>query len=182
MSGVHKMALYIKSTSFLDLIKKEKNNRSSSVKVMLALVVFISVFLVILFTQKESAGERDMTLKESIQLSELSPSIITETEVELNKRLFNSRIKPLFYKASIQGEKVNVFVERNGWRNLPLNEKADALLQVAHICMTIVEDSIGISIEPNKAKLPIHFYIHFYDRDSNKELAFWSEQGGIIID
>jgi len=158
-------------------MKEEKRNRLSFITVMLASIILVAVLLVILFVKRENAGEKNISLKESIRLSILSPAMVTKTEGELNKRLRDSGIKPLFYKASIQGDEINIFLDRNRWRDLSLNEKADVLLRVAHICR-VVGNSIGVPIEPNKAKPPIHFY----DRDSNKELASWGKQGGIIID
>ena len=155
-------------------MKEEKHNRSLFVMVISVLTILIGTLLLIPFTQRESLGENSITLKE-YQLSELSPVIINEIEDELNKRLLDSRIKPFFYKASIQGDEINIFLDRHGWKNLSLNEKADVLLHVAKICR-VVETSVGIF--PNKAKPRIHFY----DRDSNKELASWSEQGGGIIE
>ncbi len=156
-------------------MKEEKRNRSPSVTVMLASFILIAVFLLILFIERRHL-EENITPKESIRLSTLSPVIITETENELNKRLRDSGIESLFYKASIQGDKIYVFLDQNRWRGLSLNEKADVLLQVAQICR-VVGNSVGIPIEPDKAKPGIYFY----SRDSNKELASWDEQGGIIM-
>lgn len=61
---------------------------------------------------------------------------------------------------------------------MSLNEKADLLLQVANICRATVENSVGIPRESKNTKAQIHFY----DRASNKELASWIEESGIILE
>ncbi len=156
---------------------EEKLNGSLFVAAILALCTLVAVYLVIPSVRKENLEENNIILKESFRLSTLSPSVISQTEVELNKRLLDSRIKPLFNKVSIQGDEINVFLDRNGWRDLSLNEKADLLLQAANICRAIVENSAGIPQESNNTKPRIHFY----DIASNKELAFWGEEAGIIL-
>ncbi len=133
--------------------KEEKHNRSLFVVMILVLFIFIGTLVP--FTQRESLGEKSIIPKES-RLSELSPAIITEFEGELNKRLLDSRVKPFFYKASTQGDEINIFLDRDGWIDLSLIEKGDVIEQVANICR-LVETSVGI-----KAKPPIHFY----DRNS----------------
>lgn len=95
---------------------EEKLNGSLFVTVILALIVLVAAFLVMHSMQKESAVEKKILLKEPVRLSTLNTSVISGTEVELNKRLLNSRMKPFFYKASIQGDKVNIFLDRNEWR------------------------------------------------------------------
>ena len=157
---------------------EEKLNGSLFVTVILALIVLVAVFLVMPSMQKESAVEKNILLTEPVRLSTLNTSVISETEVELNKRLFDSRIKPFFYKASIQGDKINIFLDRNEWRDLSLNEKADLLLQVANIYGAIIGNSVGIPQESKNTKAQIHFY----DRAANKELASWAEEGGIILE
>ena len=157
---------------------EEKLNGSLFVTVILALIVLVAVFLVMPSMQKESAAEKNILLKEPVRLSTLNTSVISETEVELNKRLFDSRIKPFFYKASIQGDKINIFLDRNEWRDLSLNEKADLLLQVANIYRAVVENSVALKQESKNVKAQIYFY----DRASNKELASWAEEGGIILE
>ncbi|MBI2486512.1 MAG: hypothetical protein HYW01_06070 [Deltaproteobacteria bacterium] len=159
-------------------MREERLNGSLFVTVILALIVLVAVFLVIPSMQKESAEEKNILLKEPVRLSNLSTSVVSETEAELNKRLLDSRIKPLFYKVSIQGDKINIFLDRNGWRDLSLSEKADLLLQVANIYGAIIENSVWIPQESKNTKAQIHFY----DRASNKELASWAEEGGIILD
>jgi len=157
---------------------EEKLNGSLFVSVILALIVLVTVFLVVPSVRKEGAEEKNILLKEPVRLSTLSTSVISDTEVELNKRLVNSRIKPLFYKASIQGDKVNIFLGRNSWRELSLNEKADLLLQVANIYKAVVENSVSIPRESKNTGAQIHFY----DRASNRELASWIEESGIILE
>ena len=158
-------------------MKEGKRNKSSFVTVTLVSIILVAISLMILFIKREKGEEKNITLKESIRLSTLSSAIITETEDELNKSLLDSGIKSLFYKASIQGDNIYVFLDQNRWRDLSLNEKADVLLQVAQICR-VVGNSVGVPIEPDKAKPGIYFY----SRDSNKKLASWNEQGSIIMD
>lgn len=157
-------------------MRKEIANGSLFLKLKLALLVLVTVFLAVLFIHREDSEEKDILPTESIHLSRFSPSIITETEDELNERLLSSRIKPLFYKATIQGDNIYIFLDQKRWKELSLNEKADVLLEVAQVCRA-VGDSVGIPIEPDRAKPEINFY----SRDSNKELAYWNEQGAIIL-
>ena len=174
------MATCIKSLkiSGLSAIKEEKCMNFSSKIVMLALIIFLSLISAIPFIQGGTAEEKNNTTQEYIRLSELSPATIDKIEVELNKRLLNSNIKPLSYKASIQEDKLNLLVERESWKALSLNEKADTLLQVAQIYKVVLKDFVRANVELNK----IRPEIHFYERDSNKELAFWTEGSGIILD
>jgi short subunit dehydrogenase len=92
--------------------KEGKHNRSLFVVMILVLITFIGTLIP--FAQRESLGEKSIIPKES-RLSELSPAIITEFEGELNKRLLDSRVKPFFYKASIQRDEINIFLDRHGW-------------------------------------------------------------------
>lgn len=82
----------------------------------------------------------------------------------------NSRKVRISQKFSVAGHDSCKFLLKNNFRSLI--EKGDVIEQVAQI-WRVVETSVGI-----KAKPPIHFY----DRDSNKELASWSEEGGGIIE
>jgi hypothetical protein len=68
-------------------------------------------------------------------------------------------------------------MEREGWKTLSLNQKADVLLQVVQIYKVALKDFVGADVELNNIKPEIHFY----ERDSNKELAFWAEGSGIIL-
>lgn len=74
-------------------MKGKKHNRSLFVMVILVLIILIVTLLVIPFTQRESLGQKSITPKES-RLSELSPAIITEFEVELNKSYLTVESNP----------------------------------------------------------------------------------------
>ena len=173
------MATCIKSFKISDLsaIKEEKCLNLSSIIGMLALIIFLSLISAIPLIQGGIAEEKKITTQEYIRLSELSPATIGKIEEELNKRLLNSDIEPLLYKASVRGDKVNLFVERQGWKVLSLNEKANILLQVAQIHKAVLKGFVRPNMELNNIKPEIHFY----ERDSNKELAFWAEGSGIIL-
>ena len=175
------MATCIKSLRILGLraVKEEKCMNFSSMIGMLALVIFLFLISAIPLIQGETAAENNNnTPQQYIRLTELSPATIDKIQAELNKRLLNSDIKTLFYKASIRGDKVNLLVERESWKALSLNEKADTLLQVAQIYKVVLKDFVRVNVELNK----IRPEIHFYERDSNKEIAFWTEGSGIILD
>jgi hypothetical protein len=174
------MATCIKSLriSGLSAVKEEKCMKFSSMIGMLALIIFLSLISAIPFIQGGTAEEKNSATQENIRLTELSPAAIDKIQAELNKRLLDSKTKPLFYKASIQADKLNLLVEREGWKALSLNEKADTLLQVAQIYKVVLKEFVGANVELNN----IRPEIHFYERDSNKELAFWTEGSGIILD
>ncbi len=174
------MATCIKSFKISDLsaIKEEKCLNLSSIIGMLALIIFLSLIFAIPFIQGGTAEDKKITTQEYIRMSELSLATIDKIEEELNKRLLSSDIKPPLHNVSVRGDKVNLFVERESWKALSLNEKADTLLQVAQIYNCVLKDLVGVDVELNKIKPEIHFY----ERDSNKELAFWIEGSGIILD
>lgn len=159
------------------MMKERKRNNSSFVTMILPLLVLIALFLVILFIQRGYVEEKNITPKESIRLSTLSPAIITETETELNKRLSNSKIKSLFYRARIQDYEIYVFLYREQWRDLSLNEKADAIAEIVQVCKNIPEEISGIPIGLNHQKPQIHIY----DSDFERELALWTREGAAII-
>ncbi|MGH7890187.1 MAG: hypothetical protein ACRENF_06520 [Thermodesulfobacteriota bacterium] len=142
-----------------------------------ALYTLAALFIVIPNMQRESAEAINTIEEDTFRLSSLNSSVLTQAEVELNSRLLDSEIKHLFHKANIKGDKINVILDQSGWKDLSLNERANLILQVASICRSIVENSAGF--EPGfKISKP---EIHFYDRTANKELAFWSDGSGIIL-
>ncbi len=156
---------------------EQKLSGSLSLTGAFALYIVAALFLVIPNMQSERVEGVNAMQKEPFRLSDLDSSVLTQAEVELNSHLLDSEIKHLFYKANIKGDKINVILDQSGWKDLSLNERANLILQVASICRSIVENSAGF--EPGfKISKP---EIHFYDRTANKELAFWSDGGGIIL-
>jgi hypothetical protein len=174
------MATCIKSLkiSGLSAVKEEKCINFSSKIGMLALIIFLFLISAIPFIKDGTTEEKNITTQEYIRLSELSPAAIDKIEEELDKRLLSSDIKPPLHNVSVRGDKVNLFVERQGWKVLSLNEKANILLQVAQIYKAVLKGFVGPNMELNNIKPEIHFY----ERDSNRELAFWTEGSGIILD
>lgn len=174
------MVSCIKAIKLPDLswVRRENNDKFSSKIVMLALVVLLSLISAIPFIQGRTAEENNSIPQEYTRLSGLSPTEVNKIEAQLNKRLVSSRIQSFFHKASIQGEEVNLFVERNGWKALSLNEKADVLSQVAGKYRDIIREFVNVPAELNYIKTEIHFY----DKDSDRKLAFWSQGSGIIIE
>lgn len=167
----------LKLLGFIKMNEK-KLNWSSILKLIMFLIIIIVGIQLLLFILRDERGETKIIQKETIHLSALSTVIITEMEAELNKRLHDSDINFIFRSARIQWDKIYVFLDRDTWRDLSLNEKADILTEVVQICNAMPAESIGIPIEllNNKPQ------IYFYDRDFSKELALWSVEGSAIID
>jgi len=103
--------------------------------------------------------------------------MITKTEADLNRRLRDSKIKSLFYRSRIQHDEIYVFLYREQWRDLSLNEKADAIAEIVQVCKNIPEEVAGIPIGLNHQKPQIHIY----DSDFERELALWTREGAAII-
>jgi len=158
-------------------IWEEKLSGSLFLTGVFVLYIAAALFLVIPNMQSERAERVNAMQKESFRLSDLDLSVLTQAELELNSLLLDSEIKHIFHKANIQGGKINVILDQSAWKGLSLNERASLILQVASICRSIVENSVDIKpgSRINKPE------IHFYDRTANKELAFWSDGSGIIL-
>ncbi|HEX3033902.1 MAG TPA: hypothetical protein VHT73_02060 [Thermodesulfobacteriota bacterium] len=137
------------------------------------LLLFTLLFLVSFYKERQ-----DKQLDENPGMSNkiiLNSDVVTKVEGEFNKRLLDSIIKPPFHGVSVREDDINVFLDGDGWKNLSLTQKSGVLLQVAQIWQ---EARISVGDFPDKSDPQIRFY----DKDSNKELASWSEQqGGIIM-
>ena len=142
-------------------------------KYHLVLLLLFTLLLLGFFYGEEKYKQLDEFPSVSNRIS-ISQDVIIKVENEFNKRLLESTIKPYFHKASVQKENINVFLDRDVWKDLSVTQKSSVLLQVAQIWK-----EIRISVEgfPDTADPEILFY----DIGSNKELASWSEQQGGII-
>jgi hypothetical protein len=158
-------------------MNENKIKKCLSIKIVSYLTVVVLVLLLIAFSQKGSIATKRITHAENIRLFEPSPDIAAVTETELNKRLSNSKISSLFYRARIQHDEIYVFLNPDRWRNMSLNEKADAIEEIVQVCKKIPRQISGMSMGLND-ETP---QIYMYDGDSEKELALWTGEGAAII-
>jgi hypothetical protein len=172
------LKIYQNKDSYGLSTKNEKMlTRSPNIKLILFLIIFIVCFGLILYIRKESKETTNATQIEKIRFSALSPNVVAEAEVELNKRLHESNIKSFFYRARIQGDAIYVFLDREVWRDLSLGEKSDVLTEIVQVCKNVPEEVSGIPIELIHQKPQIYIY----DRDFKRELALWTREGAAII-
>jgi len=150
---------------------------SLRIKFIVILIILLVGIGLILYIRQESKETTDATQIEKIRFSALSPDVIAETEVELNKRLQESSIKSFFYMARIQGDAIYVFVDRYVWRDLSLGEKSDVLTEIVQVCKNVPGAVSDIPAELIHQKPQIYIY----DKDFKKELALWTREGATII-
>ena len=139
-------------------------------------VVALALIL-IAFSQTGSVATKETTHAEKSRSSAPSPDIVPVTETELNKRLSNSKISSLFSRARIQHDEIYVFVSSDRWKEMSLNEKADAIDEIVEVCKNIPQQISGISMGLKDESRKIHVY----GRDSEEELALWTGEGAAII-
>ncbi len=136
------------------------------------LLLFTLLILVLFYgeSQDKQPDRNSNRVDEILLVSDITNKV----EGEFNKRLLDSTIKPIFHGVSVKGNYVNLFLDGEGWENLSVIQKSGVLSEVSQIWK-----ETGILVEgfPDNANTEIRFY----DKDSNKELASWSEQQGGII-
>ena len=154
-----------------------KIKKCIAVKIVSYLNVVTLALILIALSQTGSVATKETVHAEKSRSSAPSPDIVAGTETELKKRLGSSKIGSLFSRATIQHDEVYIFVSPDRWKEMSLNEKADAIDEIAQICKNIPQQMSGTSIrlkyEPRK--------IHLYDRDSEEELALWTGEGAAIM-
>jgi len=114
-----------------------------SVESVSYLNVVALVLILIAFSQTGSIGTKPITHAEKSRSSVRSPDIIALTEAELNKRLSNSEVSSLFSGARIQHDEIYIFVNPHRWRDMSLNDKADAIDEIVQVCKTIPQQLSG---------------------------------------
>jgi hypothetical protein len=136
------------------------------------LLLFTLLILVLFYRegQDKQLDRNSSTVDEIL----LGADIANKVEGEFNKRLLDSMIKPIFHSMNVKGNYINLFLDGEGWEDLSITQKSGVLSQVSQIWK---ETRIFVEGFPDNANSEIRFY----DKDSNKELASWSEQQGGII-
>ena len=177
------MGSYIRNTrdkvsvSHLTKMKENKIKKCLSIEIVSYLNVVALVLILVAFSQTGSIATKEITHAEKSRSSVPSPDIVAVTESDLNKRLSNSKISSLFSRARIQHDEIYIFVNPDRWRDMSINEKADAIDEIVEVCKNIPQQISGMS-KGLKNETP---KIYLYDGDSERELALWTGEGAAII-